>query len=138
MRAPGPESLSLGSLGVAPRSPTVKALILLIFASAFHVGCTATIPNASAKRSDELSKRIIGRWLGPRKFIIFHADGTWAVQRNEDAEQVIDGRRWHINGNELTLASPYGSDSETIVSFSRTKFITKDGDHTTRYDRAPQ
>ncbi len=119
----------------------MKTLTLIILASALLLDCTAQTVSAAPNHSD-YSKRILGRWLGPRKFIIFHANGTWAVQRNEDAPQEINGRRWHINGNKLTLTFPgdHGTQSvvDTIVSFTQNKFVTKDDGIATTYERAPQ
>ena len=56
--------------------------------------------------SRDNSKLILGCWLGPRKFRVYHADGTWGVKRNEDAPEDISGRRWRIEGDKLILTYP--------------------------------
>ena len=63
----------------------------------------------------DYSKRILGCWLGPRKFDVYHADGTWGVKRNEDAPEDVRGRRWHIEGRKLTLIYPGDHGLETAV-----------------------
>ena len=102
---------------------------------------TGPSPIAASKDSDNYSKRILGRWLGPRKFRIFHADGTWAIQRNEEAPQEINGRRWHIDGNKLTLTYPGDHGIEngvwTIVSFTPKEFILEADGYKEKYERAP-
>ncbi|OYW75279.1 MAG: hypothetical protein B7Z37_14095 [Verrucomicrobia bacterium 12-59-8] len=84
-------------------------------------------------------KRILGRWLGPRKYVIFFADGRWGVQRNEDDSIEIGERRWRIEGDKLFLTFPRGtglSTSEsTITSFTAKQFVTED--HSTKYEWAP-
>ena len=74
----------------------------------------------------DYSKQILGRWLGSKKFEIYYPDGTWAVQRNEASKPDKEGRRWHIEGNKLTLIYPGGTSTETIVSLNHSKFVTKD------------
>ena len=96
---------------------------------------------AAPKQSEDYSKRILGRWLGPRKFHIFHANGTWGVQRNEDAPEDIDGRRWRIQGNKLFLKFRGDAGLQTaeftIISFTSKRFITEADGHKETYDRAP-
>ena len=93
---------------------------VLVFLSLLPAGM------AGPKPSGGYSKRIIGRWLGSRKFEIYYADGTWAVQRNEESKPDKEGRRWHIEDDKLTLTFPGGSTTETIVSMSHARFVTKD------------
>lgn len=72
--------------------------------------------NASASEHPISSEKIVGCWLGPRKFEIYHADGTWGVKRNEDAPEDIRGRRWQIEGDKLILKYPSSNNGfETAV-----------------------
>src|SRR5438105_264626 len=59
-RAAGPESLSLGSLGVATH--IVKTLL---FVSAFLISAFSAPAIAEPKHSDNYSKLILGQWSGP-------------------------------------------------------------------------
>ena len=131
-----PPSLSLGSLGVATR--TLKTLTFIILNSAVLLGCTSPVVTATPKDSD-YSKRILGRWEGPRKFRIFHADGTWGVQRLEENPEDIDGRRWHIKGNKLFLTfrgyRGFETTVYTIVSFTPKSFTTEEDGHKELYER---
>jgi hypothetical protein len=81
----------------------------------------------SAASSHDHSKLIVGCWLGPRKFDVYHADGTWGVKRNEDAPEDIRGRRWRVEGDELFLTFPGDNGMETaaytIVSCTEQKLI---------------
>ena len=92
-------------------------------------------------RSEDYTKRILGRWLGPRKYVAFYADGRWGVQRNEDAPIDIDGRRWRIEGNKLLLIVPgetgLVTHESTITSFRTKQFITEVDGHKTTFDWAP-
>ena len=63
----------------------------------------------------DYSKRILGCWLGPRKFNVYHADGTWGVKRNEDAPENVRGRRWRVDGNKLILTYPGDHGLETAT-----------------------
>ena len=88
----------------------------------------------------DYSKRILGRWLGPRKYATFYADGRWGVQRNEDSPTEIDGRRWRIEGNKLLLTFqdvPGVTHESTITSFRTKQFLTEDNGHKKTYDWAP-
>ena len=92
-------------------------------------------------RSEDYAERILGRWLGPRKYLSFYADGRWGIQRNEDAPIEIDGRRWQIEGNKLLLAFRGDIDlvtaESTITSFTTKQFITEANGHKQTYDWAP-
>jgi len=92
-------------------------------------------------RSEDYAKRILGRWLGPRKYVAFYADGRWGVQRNEDAPIEIDGRRWRIEGNKLLLTfrgdTGLVTAESTITSFTTKQFITEDDGHKKTFDWAP-
>ena len=76
----------------------------------------------------DYSKCILGRWLGPRKYVSFYSDGRWGVQRNEDAPTEINGRRWRLEGNKLLLTfrgdSGLVTAESTIRSFRTKQFIT--------------
>ena len=92
-------------------------------------------------RSEDYAKRILGRWLGRRKYVAFYADGRWGVQRNEDAPIDIDGRRWRIEGNKLLLTFPADSglvtSESTITSFTTKQFITEGDGRKEPFDWAP-
>ena len=92
-------------------------------------------------RSEDYAKRILGRWLGPRKYVTFYADGRWGVQRNENAPIEINGRRWRIEGNKLLLTwrgdTGLITAESTITSFTTKQFITEADGHKTTYDWAP-
>jgi hypothetical protein len=92
-------------------------------------------------RSEDYAKRILGRWLGPRKYVAFYADGRWGVQRNEDAPVEIDGRRWRVEDNKLLLTFQGDTDLVTaesrITSFTTKRFITEADGHKKIFDWAP-
>jgi hypothetical protein len=89
----------------------------------------------------DYSKRILGRWLGPRKYVIFYGDGRWGVQRNEDAPTEVSGRRWRIEGNKLLLTwrgdAGLMTAESTITSFTTEQFTSKDDGHERTYFWAP-
>jgi len=89
----------------------------------------------------DYSTRILGRWLGPRKYVTFFADGRWGVQRNEDAPIQINGRRWRIEGSKLLLTwrgdTGLMTAESTITSFTTKQFITEDDGHKKTSDWAP-
>jgi hypothetical protein len=95
-------------------------------------------PVFTAAPSHDYSKLIVGCWLGPRKFDVYHTDGTWGVKRNEDAPEDIRGRRWRVGGDKLFLTFPgdNGMDTAayTIVSCTEQKLILDDG-HRQEYTR---
>jgi hypothetical protein len=86
-------------------------------------------PNTVVELKD-YSERILGRWLGPRKYISFYADGRWGIQRNEGASVEIGVRRWRIEGNKLYLTFPGDTGLMTaectITSFTTKQFVTED------------
>lgn len=91
-------------------------------------------------RSEDFAERILGRWLGRRKYIAFYADGRWGVQRNEDAPIEFNGRRWRIEGNKLFLTfqeHPGVTNESTIISFTTNQFITETDGNKETYDWAP-
>ena len=87
----------------------------------------------------DLSAKIIGKWLGPRKFVVFMADGTWGVQRNEESEVDSKQRRWRVTGDKLTMRYPSNNGVETahftIVLLTDEKLILKIGDYAEDYKR---
>ena len=111
---------------------SLVALILLL---------AAGVTFAAPIESQDYSKRILGRWLGSRKFAIFHANGTWGVQRNEDAPEDIDGRRWRIHGKKLflTFRGDHGFQTAelTIISFTTESFTTEAGGYKEVYRWGP-
>jgi len=120
---------------------SLKTLAFIILASAMLLGCISSTVAAAPKDPNDYSKRILGRWLGPRKFEIFNSDGSWSVQRNEDSKPDTGGRRWHIQGNQLILTYPgdHGMDTGiyTIVSFTQRRFVTEVDGYRQTYDRFP-
>ena len=92
-------------------------------------------------RVEDYARRILGRWLGPRKYTVFHADGRWGVQRNEDAPIEISGRRWRIEGNKLiwTFVDEPAADAfvQTIITFTAKQFVTEIEGSKKTYDWAP-
>lgn len=105
------------------------------------VSLLALVACAAPKESDDYSNRILGRWLGSRKFSVFHADGSWGVQRNEDSPEEINGRRWRIQGNKLLLTFKGDTGLETaeftIISMTAQRFVIEADDYKESYDRAP-
>jgi hypothetical protein len=115
------------------KSPLLPILFCLVAA-----GVSVASPNVS----ESFSKRILGRWLGPRKFVVFHSDGTWGVQRHETAPEEIDGRRWRIEGNKLILTYPGNrgplTSRDSIISFTPQKLIVQSEDgYKEVYEREP-
>jgi hypothetical protein len=92
-----------------------------------------------AATSAGYSKRILGCWLGARKFHVYYADGTWGVKRNEDAPEEKEGRRWHINGKKLIVTYPGDHGLETavctIVFCTDKKLILESEGRRERYER---
>src|SRR5262249_42216717 len=92
-------------------------------------------------RPEEYPTRILGRWLGPRKYLTFFADGSWGIQRNEEAPIEIEKRRWRIEGNTLFLTFPGGDDYVTgeskIISFKVRQFTLEDQGKRKTFDWAP-
>ena len=75
------------------------------------------------------STRIPGRWLGRRNYVIFHADGTWGVQRHDTAPETVDGRRRGVEGDKLILEWQLGgSVVSKSISFSNDRFVTTEAD----------
>ncbi|SRR5260221_4604810 len=95
---------------------------------------------AIAAAEENYSKLILGTWLGPRKFRIFHADGTWGVQRNEAEPEERAGRRWSIKGHELTLSYPGDKGVETgifaITELTKDRLVLEVDGHRDEYRRA--
>ena len=79
------------------------------------VSLYATPVASTFERMPDYSKLICGCWLGPGKFEVYHADGTWGVKRNENAPEDIRGRRWRIEGDKLILIYPGDQGLETAV-----------------------
>jgi hypothetical protein len=90
---------------------------------------------------EDYSKRILGRWLGRRKYVAFFADGSWGVQRNEETPIEINGRRWRIEGKKLLLTwrgeAGLQTSEQIITSFMTKRFVTEGGGRNETYDWAP-
>lgn len=71
------------------------------------------------------AKLIIGKWL-ERKYVIFYPDGTWALQRHEEASIDREGRQWTLSGNKVTRTWPGGSIIERIDSLDRSEMKLSD------------
>src|SRR3989442_1467664 len=72
----------------------------------FVISCVFVVVSAAASAGggpNADSKRILGKWLSSHSGAasIFHADGSWGVQRDLDPE-TIQGR-WWIKGRKLFL-----------------------------------
>jgi hypothetical protein len=108
---------------------------------AFFICLVLTVASLTAGAVPrDYSRAIVGCWLGPRKFEVYHANGTWGIKRNEDAPEDIRGRRWHIQGNKLVITYPgdHGMDTAelTIVSLTEHKLVFDAGgykEELTRY-----
>ncbi len=100
-----------------------------------------TLERADVVLPENYATRILGRWLGPRKYVTFYADGRWGIQRNEDAPTEIDGRRWRIEGDRLLLTFKGHTQLVTteckITSFTTKRFITEAGGDKKIFDWAP-
>ena len=100
---------------------------------------------ATAQNTPSYSKRILGMWSSSRSGAssIFHADGSWGVQRDPNRE-TIQGR-WWIKGNKLFLTYPEDNGAGTPVHIRTAKysitfesddrFITETGGYKEVYDR---
>jgi hypothetical protein len=113
----------------------LKFSIVAILALSFLSGPAVCI----AGPSRDYSKLIRGCWLGARKFEVYHADGRWAVKRNEDAPEDTKGRHWRVDGDKLTLTYPGDHGPETaiytIVSCTEHRMILSIDGHTEEYTR---
>ena len=116
---------------------TLRRFYLPLNACILLLACS--ISNAGDQSTEDYSRLIIGKWLGPRKFEVYYSDGTWGVQRNEDAPIDIDGRTWKIKDNKLIISFPgvqgMETGTETIAVLNKTQFITKDEGHSFVRDR---
>ena len=111
--------------------------------SGVFVVVSATVATTGDANTD--SKRILGKWLSSRHGAasIFHADGSWGIQRDLDPE-TIQGR-WWIKGNKLFLTYPKDNGAGTPVHIrtatysitfeSDDRFITETGGYKEVYDR---
>jgi|SRR5690349_13141164 hypothetical protein len=99
---------------------------------AFTISCVCVILNAAvatAGGENADSKRILGKWHSNRHGAasIFHADGSWGVQRDLDPE-TIQGR-WWIKGNNLFLTYTGDKGVGTAVHIRTAKYaITFESD----------
>jgi hypothetical protein len=117
----------------------IVTLTILLLATTASIG--------TPKESEDYSKRIVGRWLGSRKLRVFHVDGTWGVQRNEEAPEDVRGRRWRISDNKLVLTYPTDNGEGTaehmttgvytIILLTPQKLITEVDGYREEYDWAP-
>ncbi len=92
----------------------------------------------SGSQPPDYSKVIVGCWLGPRKFDVYHADGTWGVKRYEDDVETVKGP-WRIEGNKLSLTYSGDDGTETatytIVSCTDKKLILEAQGRRVEYTR---
>ncbi len=116
---------------------TLRQLHLPFNACILLLACS--ISNAADHATEDYSRLIIGKWLGPRKFEVYYSNGTWGVQRNENAPIDIDGRTWKIKDSKLIISFPgvHGIETgtQTIGVLNKTQFITKDDGHSFVRDR---
>ena len=86
----------------------------------------------------DYSKEIVGCWLGPRKFEVYHTDGTWGVKRNEDAPRTLRQAR-RVERDKLVLRYPSdrGFDTATfkIISCTEHELILDADGYTIKYTR---
>jgi hypothetical protein len=77
---------------------------------------------ATSQTTRSYSKRILGMWSSSRSGAssIFHADGSWGVQRDPGHES-IQGR-WWIKGNNLFLTYPEDNGIGTPVHIRTAKY----------------
>lgn len=113
----------------------LEAMRSFVAASLFLwlAGCANIV--MSNRFEGDYSKRIIGRWGHQNRIVTFHANGTWGVQRHEDAPEGIGGRRWRVEGKRLLLTflsdnglgTPVHLETQvsTITSFSDDGFTVK-------------
>ena len=113
----------------------MRFTLIILFASFILQACTT---QSEISKSTDYSELILGKWLGPRKFEIYYPDGTWAVQRNEEAPINKEGRYWRLDGNKLTLIYSGGSITQTIVFFDKSKFTTRDEGYSVTRDRVSE
>ena len=89
----------------------------------------------------DYSERILGRWIGRRKYVAFFADGSWGVQRSEATPIEFNGRRWRIEGNKLFLSWRGENGLQTIeriiTSFMTKRIVTEGDGYNETYDWAP-
>jgi hypothetical protein len=110
------------------------------------IGCMFLIVGTGVATSQEArsdSKRILGEWSGNHSGAdrIFHADGSWGVQRDHET---IQGR-WWLKGKKLFLTYPEDNGVGTpvhirtaeykITFVSDNRFTTETGGHKEIYDR---
>ena len=73
----------------------------------------------AADATHDYAKKIVGCWLGERKFDVYHADGTWGFKRNEDAPEDVGGR-WRVEGDKLIVTGQtddgFATAAYTIIS----------------------
>ena len=95
----------------------VHAFRYIVAAVALVTSCAGAITSVAGGEPDVDPQRVLGCWLGPRKFAVYHPDGTWGVKRHEDAPEDFRGRRWRIEGNTLFLTFA-GDRGMTTVDFA--------------------
>ena len=95
----------------------MRGLHYIIAAVVLVASCGVRSSSVAGDDPDVDPQRVLGCWLGPRKFAVYHPDGTWGVKRHEDAPEDFRGRRWRIDGNTLFLTFP-GDRGMTTVHFT--------------------
>ena len=95
----------------------MHAFRYIIAAVALVTSCAGAITSIAGDPREIDPQRVLGCWLGSRKFAVYHPDGTWGVKRHEDAPEDFRGRRWRIQGDTLLLTFP-GHRGMTTVDFT--------------------
>jgi hypothetical protein len=82
-------------------------MLRTLIISCFFVVVSAIV--ATSQDAQGYSKRILGKWVDDRsgKVTIFHANGFWGMQPEDQAEEIHG--HWRIKGNKLFLT--YADDS---------------------------
>jgi len=92
----------------------------------------------AADTTHDYAKKIIGCWLGERKFDVYHADGTWGFKRNEEAPEDVGGR-WRVEGDKLIITGQtddgYSTATCTIISCTDHTLILEIDGYREQYKR---
>ena len=95
----------------------MRRLHYIIAAVVLVASCGVRLTSVARDKPDLDPQRVLGCWLGSRKFAVYHPDGTWGVKRHDDAPEDFRGRRWRLQGNTLVLTFP-GDPGMTTVDFT--------------------
>ena len=92
----------------------------------------------SAEATQDYAKKIIGCWLGERKFDVYHTKGMWGFKRNKDAPE-DDGGRWRVEGDKLIITGRtddgFATAAYTIISCTDHALILEINGYREEYKR---